>query len=228
MMHQQVKERVVGAVVLVIAAVIFVPMILAGAPHKSASLEGSLAVQPDAAKASAQTLVERSAAESKVSRFSSRIVPLGETPAARSSTKATALEQARARVKEGEGRPAALDTAAAAKRVPTPALPASTVPKSALKRSVQRTAIVIPTASVPRGSWVIQLGSFSSARNAHALRDRLIGKKHKAFARTTGSGAEVVTRVYVGPEATRERAQQHVANLLSETRLQGIVIRYPK
>lgn len=230
MMHQQVKERVVGAVVLVIAAVIFIPMILADAPHKSARAEGSAAVQPDAAKGSAQTLEVRSAAESNVSRFSSRIVPLDGAPPARSSSNATAnataVEQAHASVREGSL--AALDSAAGAKRAPVAALPAATAPKSALNQPARRKAIVISTTPVADHGWVVQLGSFSSARNAHALRDRLITKRYKAFARTTGGGAELVTRVYVGPETTRERAQKHLAKLLSETRLQGIVIRFPK
>jgi DedD protein len=73
----------------------------------------------------------------------------------------------------------------------------------------------------------VQLGSFATARNAHALRDRLKSKGYKAFARSSGSGVDAVTRVYVGPDATRDAARQRVSRLLGETRLKGFVVRNP-
>ena len=79
-----------------------------------------------------------------------------------------------------------------------------------------------------RSGWVVQLGSFSNPRNAYALRDRLKAKGYGAFAVTSKTGTEAVTRVYVGPEPERAGAQRHVGKLLEETRLKGIVVRYPK
>ena len=74
---------------------------------------------------------------------------------------------------------------------------------------------------------MVQLGSFANPRNAHALRDRLKAKGYAAFAVSSGAGKDAVTRVYVGPEPERARAEGHVARLLRETRLKGIVVRNP-
>lgn len=74
---------------------------------------------------------------------------------------------------------------------------------------------------------MVQLGSFANPRNAYALRDRLKRKGYAALAVSSGTGKDAVTRVYVGPEADRARAEAHVARLLEETRLKGIVVRNP-
>ena len=77
-----------------------------------------------------------------------------------------------------------------------------------------------------REGWVVQLGSFANSRNAYALRDRLRSSGHDAFAVSSGTGREAVTRVYVGPEPDRESAERHLGKLFDETRLKGIVVRY--
>jgi DedD protein len=212
MMHQQVKERVVGAVVLVLFAVIFIPMMLDGAPQKDAN-EGDFIPTHDG------VAQQRTQAAPSVSGFSSRIVPLGEQPAERT----LAIDKARTQSSATPQKAAKISPVAKLR-----AKPITLPPKPAAARPPVRKAIAAPATQQGTDGWVVQLGSFSSARNAHALRDRLKLKGYKAFARTSGAGKELVTRVYVGPDATPEWAQQRVASLLAETRLQGIVLRYPK
>ena len=74
---------------------------------------------------------------------------------------------------------------------------------------------------------MVQLGSFANAANARALRDRLRKRGHAAFVESVTHQGTKVTRVFVGPEPERERAEKHVGTLLAETRLKGIVVRYP-
>ncbi|MFT5447217.1 MAG: DedD protein [Gammaproteobacteria bacterium] len=234
-MDQQIKERMVGAGVLVLAAVIFIPMLLSGAPPQSADpsaraggeLVGSLS------RGSAQTAAG--------SGFSSRIVPVG----APSPGQSIAREAARpaARKTRPLSAPAKADAKSSPLRIPNvspsakPSPQSKPQPKSKPKSKPQpkrpvakgvRKSIAAPSTTAAVDGWVVQLGSFSSSRNAHALRDRLKSKGYKAFARSSGSGAQAVTRIYVGPDAGRERAQQRVSRLLAETRLKGIVIRNPK
>ena len=209
-MDQQLKERLVGAVVLVAAGIVFIPMILSGAHERDRP--PPRAVTPPAAARPA-------------GGFSSRIVPLAKPGAAAPGSGASATS----------GREPARD--AARRQDPAPVAPAvqppqtsATAPATSPAASLPRAPQAGPVASSgsgPRAGWVVQLGSFASARNAHALRDRLTESGFAAFAESSGSGAQAVTRVYVGPEPDRERAEGHVAKLLEQTRLKGIVVRYP-
>jgi DedD protein len=204
-MDQQLKERLVGAVVLMVAAVVFIPMILSGPPEPE-----SAPAPPRQAAAPARTPAD----------FSSRIVPLtaSETqPPRAAAAPSPAAEPAR----EPAARPAP---------APEPAPPPqAAAPSPAPAPPPRTTASATPTAASreARAGWVVQLGSFSNARNAYALRDRLKDNGFAAFAESAGAGADAVTRVYVGPEPDRERAEKHVARLLEQTRLKGIVVRYP-
>ena len=203
-MEQKVKERVVGAAVLMAVAVIFIPMVLSG-PADDVPSRGD-----DAAARSAPHAPRESR-----SGFSSRIVPLGESGG-----------------DAGEARSSAPvpETPLAA---PAPVSPSQTRPAASKPRAVtesQPRKPAPPRAEEPPGGgagWVVQLGSFANLRNAHALRDRLKAKGYSAFAVSSGTGKDAVTRVYVGPEATRDRAESHVSRLLTETRLKGIVVRNP-
>jgi DedD protein len=214
-MDQQLKERLVGAVVLMVAAVVFIPMILSGPPEPAPA-------PPRQAAAPARTPAD----------FSSRIVPLtaSETqPPRAAAAPSPAAEPARepaarpAPAPEPAPPPQAAVPSPAPERVPPPqaAAPSPAPPRTSASDT--------PAAASreARAGWVVQLGSFSNARNAYALRDRLKDNGFAAFAESAGAGADAVTRVYVGPEPDRERAEKHVARLLEQTRLKGIVVRYP-
>lgn len=190
-MEQQLKERLVGAVVLVAAAVLFIPMILSGPGEGDAAPVADRAPVPE---------------PTPPSHFSSRIVPLEQSGSASPSPAASPPQ-----AEPPPAAPAAPPPAPAAVPSPAPALP--------------RTAAEAPPAA--RSGWVVQLGSFSNARNAMALRDRLAASGYQAFTEASGSGPQAVTRVFVGPEPERERAERQVGRLLEETRLKGIVVRYP-
>jgi cell division septation protein DedD len=213
----------------VLAAVIFIPMILAGSPPG----DSGDARPTRAADGLAQTPDGQSAADD--SRFSSRIVPLGESPSGRDAAGAIALDKARERISEAIA--VSSGAAPAASPVPSPPVDKSTKPNAATNKAVTnkavtkrppvRKAVATSGKQTASGRWVVQLGSFATARNAHALRDRLKSKGYKAFARSSGSGVDAVTRVYVGPDATRDAARQRVGRLLDETRLKGFVVRNP-
>lgn len=204
-MDQQLKERLVGTVVLMVAAVVFIPMILSG-PREPEPAPAQTAAEPARPQAD----------------FSSRIVPL--TPSEVLSPRTTAPAPAAEPAGESESRPES-------KPEPEPAPPAVVAPPAPTPapsppRATDRDTRAEAGAAA-RSGWVVQLGSFSNARNAHALRDRLLENGFAAFAESSGSGADAVTRVYVGPEPDRERAERHVPRLLEQTRLKGIVVRYP-
>ncbi len=76
-------------------------------------------------------------------------------------------------------------------------------------------------------AWAVQLGSFSKRSNAVALRDRLQEEGFAAFVRPTAMSDGRLTRVYVGPEFSKEGARHLSGALTKETQLSGLVVPYP-
>jgi DedD protein len=164
-MDDRLKRRLVGATVLVLAAVVFVPMLLDSGNEAPPPSERLIAPQP-------------------IPDAPARVVPLDERmPEAAPVTEAKA-----------------------------PALPAEP-PKTPVAAPAKSTA------AAPAG-YAVQLGSFSKADNARGLRDRLVARGYAAFVETEGS----ITRVYVGPQASRAEAERMLKKLLAETKLKGIVV----
>ncbi len=208
-MEPQVKERLVGAVVLVCAAVIVLPMVLSG--NRDAPSRETPAARPEPPPAPEPS-------------FSSRIVPLApvDPPAPRGDAPEPAPETAAAPPPPAKPqRPAPSPPPPATPQRPAPSPPPATRP------AAPPPAPAAPEARAD-GDWVVQLGSFSNARNARALRDRLRSGGYPAFTRSTTHDGAKVTRVYVGPQASRERAEEMVSRLLRETRLKGMVLRNPE
>lgn len=224
MMDQQIKERMVGAAVLVLAAVIFIPMLLSG-PSQQRIDSAS-----DAYGERTRSPSDGAQAPASDAKFSSRIVPIN----APSSESGIDPEQTRSAIRTSASPPGSLAPSRALVRSRSePASGSSALTQSASKPAAKASTTVLKSSERAAKTdavrnWVVQLGSFASARNARALRDRLKSKGYKAFARSSEIGAQTVTRVYVGPDASREQAQQRVGRLLAETRLKGIVTRSPE
>jgi DedD protein len=75
--------------------------------------------------------------------------------------------------------------------------------------------------------WAIQLGSFSSQENAALLEDRLRKLGYKAFVETLHIGDSKVFRVRVGPEMLESKAKELQARLEKDIDLKGLVVRFP-
>ena len=208
-MDEQFKERVVGAAVLVLAAVVFIPMILSGPESDDGSPAGTPSVPGSPARED----------------FSSRIVPLkpdrklsGATQEAPAAVPKVAVRTPPAPVSKEASKPA-----------PRAGKPAEvSAPREQAKPPAAKLKLSKSTAVSPRpaAGWVVQLGSFSNKRNALGLKERLVKKGYPAFVETTSASGVEVTRVYVGPEPTRDGARARLPRLLQETKLKGIVTRY--
>lgn len=79
--------------------------------------------------------------------------------------------------------------------------------------------------AVPSG-WSVQLAALSSKEGAAALEKRLRDAKYSAYTRASGSGADRIYRVYVGPELERDRVEMDRNRLAGDIRfkLEGIVV----
>lgn len=196
-MDEQLKQRLVGAAVLVLLAVIFVPMILDRPSERVVRIEHP-------------PLPPRSETE-----FNSRIIPL--------SGPETSLVEAERKRKTAAVSKRAEPKAPGAEPAPVPAEPVSK------KQTIQSSPPLPEKApsSDATAAWAVQLGSFSSAENASALRDKLRQKGYVAFIETAVVDGKEITRVFVGPELSPERAGELVKKLQAETELKGMVVQYP-
>ena len=107
--------------------------------------------------------------------------------------------------------PASSGSAAAA---PTPATPAAATPAAA------------PAAAAGTG-FAVQLGAFSSAADATALRDRLRAGGIGAFTETVQTDSGTLTRVKAGPVVTRAEAEQLKGRVKSGFGIDGLVRSHP-
>lgn len=203
MNHNPLKQRLVGAIVLVALAVIFIPLFLSGERDDGAPLFGSKlpskpdeltnmqrqelahTVPPPAAPSEIRTLVDRDSPPAAVT--DTPTTPLSTTP----SDKPGAKEKDK---------------------------PAASAPDPAKEDK--------PAPSGPHG-WVVQIGSFSNKTNALKLRDKVRGQGFQAFVEAVTNADGRVFRVRVGPEAERSKAEALKTQLASKAKVKGIVVTHP-
>jgi DedD protein len=177
------KERLVGAIILVVLIVLLVPEILSG-PRHAVPAAGS---------------TPNTATRTYTIELGNPVKP--PATAARDA-KPPALpppaETAKA-VLPAAGTPP-LEKPASATTAEAPAAPA---PSPVAARPAPGAAL----APASKAAWGAQLGSFSRAENAERLATSLRAKGYRAFVSPTGTGSHVLHRVRVGPEPSREAAE---------------------
>ncbi len=187
MMDRALKERIIGAVVLVIFAVLVVPVFLDGPPG-----EGEVVSEPvllpgqDAQKT--QTVVLNS--------DRTQPVPVVNTPAESPAQPAVVVETAKP-----ETQPSS--EPAPAREAPAPATKAAAEPAKEAQ----------PAASAT-GMWAVQLGSFSNKENAEKLAADLRKQGYAAFLSQLDTPGGQLHRVRIGPQKDRESAEAMAARLL--------------
>jgi DedD protein len=81
--------------------------------------------------------------------------------------------------------------------------------------------------STPRiredAGWVVQLGSFRHQKNVNELLDKLDAAGYRAFSRRVDTSAGRLTKVFVGPELTKETLDNALPHLNEATGLKGKV-----
>ncbi|MBI1733468.1 MAG: SPOR domain-containing protein [Gammaproteobacteria bacterium] len=222
-MERQRKERLVGAAVLVMLAVIFIPMVLDDSVQPETGINGTnIPAKPE-------------------SEFESRVIPLAPSGAPLSGVPAepaapqTSETGPESSVVEQATRPDVSPKPAAPVRDTGAAPPAETArqgPAAELRPRPAPAERTPPTgkneASPPGASaWVVQLGSFSSAENAESLNRRLRQAGYAAFVEPLQQDDTRIFRVRVGPELRRTSAQAVRDRLQANMDLDGIVVPYP-
>jgi DedD protein len=215
-MDRALKERIVGATVLVVIAVLVVPVFLDGPSDEPEIVTESVTLPGQAGQSSKrQTIVLERDREEPVpagggaEREAREPAPAAEgrkeqpVAAARPQSPPPESVPQPAQKQASQERPAEKDTPAASSEVRTPAATESAT-----------------------GMWAVQLGSFSNQTNAERLAAELRKQGYAAFLSRVQTSAEVLHRVRVGPQQNRESAEQVAARLGSDGH-KGQVVPHP-
>jgi DedD protein len=113
-----------------------------------------------------------------------------------------------------------------------PAVESRVIPEPATPEPAEEAKVMTP---VPKPSldtrglpiaWVVQVGSFSNAKNARALKARLLKQGYKAYTETATTDAGQTIRVFVGPMVSKQQSLQERNKIDKAFNLKAKVIRY--
>lgn len=201
-MDQGLKERLVGAAVLVAIAVWLIPWVLDGpesgveTPASSLALPAAEEPMPmrtqtlrlgDAPAPAATAAATEPAAPAKA-----QAEPRAEPEPSGAAAAASAREEPKSSAAEAEApaaQPGGERTVAATKAAPPKEAPAAA-----------------PKAAAPAGDWTVQLGSFGEEANARRMARRAGTFGYEADVSSYSSGGRTLYRVRVGPQRTRGEA----------------------
>ncbi|MCO5364878.1 SPOR domain-containing protein [Pseudomonas alliivorans] len=208
------KQRMVGALVLIALAVIFLPMLFT-------RQDESHPVQVDApaapqAPASQQVQVEPVTVP-EPQALPQEPVPDEDDVAVSNQPPSMPIAPAPAAQAPAATAPPAVKPAPAPKSAPVPAAPAAP--------SAPAVAKAAPSGVDANGlsvSWSVQLASMSNRANADNLQKTLRTQGYNAYIRT----ADGVNRVFVGPLIERAEADRLRDQLDKQQKLKGIVVRF--
>lgn len=75
-------------------------------------------------------------------------------------------------------------------------------------------------------AWILQVASVSSKEKAEELRSRLVGMGFQAYVKKIKTENSVLLRVYVGPRVERARLESMQAKIDAEFKVQSMIRRY--
>jgi DedD protein len=202
-MEQKLKERLVGAAVLVAVAVIFIPIILTDSPEPDAIQGSNIPEKPE-------------------SGFNSRIIPVPEKDEGSSSTPINRSD-IQAEGNQGKNKQYTTQEIVVEKLVSDND---NHVDKGSAKELDVKTKEEIQD-NVGLSAWVVQLGSFSSEENAQSLNKKLRKAGYPSFVEPLKKNGQTSYRVRVGPEIKRSDAKSLLKILKDKFDLEGIIVSYP-
>lgn len=227
-MEEGAKRRLVGAAVMVLLLVIFLPMLLEEEPQDPVA-EGDLSIPPppkfdrgyeaSVSDGPDESVVSEEPGHPDSDRRDSRPLPqeLAAPPIFEAPSAADSEPEPEPQVFVREDPPAPEPKPAAER-------PVAREPQPAPKASpAQRT----PAVSSSLSTWVIQVASVRDQSRARALQQDLRDKGFPAFIEQADVKQKLWHRIRVGPEADRRRIESMAASIKAQTGLKVQIQRYP-
>ncbi|NWO04909.1 MAG: SPOR domain-containing protein [Alteromonadaceae bacterium] len=214
------KQRIIGALVLVCLAVIFVPMIF-DEPHSER--QSTPITIPEEPPFPEVEMPEEPADAQQ---------PYGLSQPEAGPEVQTSQQPETTSDNTGQGQPKAESEQQGYRLIEDPEqLESSTEGQPAKTANTEEPEEAAPeptSAEFTRsleGAWVVQLGSFGKADNARRLRDQVIDMGYDAHLQTTSSGETTFTRVFSGPYVDKQDAESAKQRLDEAFSLNSLVTR---
>ncbi|MGC3982314.1 MAG: SPOR domain-containing protein [Steroidobacteraceae bacterium] len=210
-MERQLKERLIGAAVIVAAAVIILPSMFEG----SGSRPAPVVATDSASSGQIKTYrVELQAPATAQPAAVAQAAPI-EVPAERPQDELPASDVDQSNVAVASSSAISQSVASVAAVVtPKPTVVAPPAPvKVESPKQVESSKQVEPQVKPTAGNWVVQVGSFSAEDRAQQIVSQLKGQGYPAFAGSVKVGGKTLYRVRVGAVAERAAAESILQKL---------------
>jgi DedD protein len=204
-MERQLKERIVGAIVIVALGIIVIPWLLDGPAQSPRPVERALELPPAEQPGRTYTIPLDPSAGPPVA-VDSGPAPAAPRPGA-GAIQRPAREPAAAEL-QPQPAPAEPPARVAPQPVPQPAPQAT--PRSAPQPAPSPAVTPAPAGD---GPWTVQVGSFSQQQNAEGLQRQLRSQGFEAFVSRIATDAGSMYRVRVGPVPDRQSADELLARV---------------
>jgi DedD protein len=200
-MDRRVKERLIGASILVVLIVLVVPELLSGPKPAAPPALGPRTIAEPIRHVTVDLTTSKAPAASDAEPVA---IPASPASAAGSAQGA----------ESGSPGPNVASPAAAPRATAPATAPAAPAPVE--------TSAPSPI-SAAHASWAVQLGSFASRANADRLLQQLKAQGLTVYLSSGGSGQGLRYRVRIGPLADRDTAERTAAKLKSLGHVSTIV-----
>ncbi len=220
-MENSLKQRIVGAVVLVALAVIFLPAILKEKTEK-APFESQIPTKP------AEMLVDTTqSAIAKTAKSQKKLDELAQKQGSSPEQKQDAIVENTQQRKK----PTSKIEADPLINKENKAIQNQSSSKYQAKKEIAQSSDSKPTKSkisdaYKDAAWLIQVASFSSEDNAKRMVKKLKDKKHKAYQREATRKGKTIYRIFVGPYIEKSRAQKALVSVNKVSETKGILVAY--
>lgn len=202
-MTSALKNRLVGTIIIVALAVIFLPDFLDG--KKQTNREPFVAVP---ANPSIKPIVEPE--------------PFPSERVARAAVPAVEIEEAEALDDVYESQETA-DLQVSELQTNDDTQPSSSLPESKDELASQTVIEASKELAEEDAGWVIQLGSFRHEKNVKSLLAKLERAGYRAFSRKIQTSSGLLNKVFIGPDLDKQKLESALPHLKELTNLKGKV-----
>ncbi|MDN5881868.1 MAG: SPOR domain-containing protein [Nitrosospira sp.] len=196
-LRKRARRRLVGAVTLVIAAVVILPMVLDSKPEQR-SQEIDIRIPP----------------EDSVAEFTPGMAPRTDAPVTAPQERATGVQQEQ-RIKSESSVKSAQSAHESAEKPGVSGRSSDPSDPKVEPGTAKATAVT--------DAFVVQLGAFSDPVKARKQQQSLISKGIQVYTETLKTNKGEITRVRAGPFRTREEAEG-AREKLKKLGLDGVVV----
>ncbi len=207
MMERALKERIIGAAVLVVFVVLVVPIFLDGPPEDGEIVSERVLLPGQEAQKTQTVVLDRDRTEP----VPAASAPVAEKLPAEDSAEPQPGPEPESTATQAPKKEPEADGEVAAKPAPGGSSAPADTPAPATSTT---------------GMWAVQLGSFSNKENAEKLAADLRKQGYAAFLSQLQTSAGVMHRVRIGPQKDRESAEA-MATRLARVGHEGKVVPHP-